>query len=227
MLASESVVFTLNLFGFTCDITNLLIVAIVYSLFMIILGLAYRHNKIIQNVFRKIFDLIKNVAISNAGSEKYAFLLFFLFIAILITNLLRCFGFVAVNSFYFFPVIYSAFIVFFGLFYGFKVRKLKFFWNLVPHSVPAFLKLPLMIIETVTLITKPIILCARLFLNITIGHIVVHSLTQVALSFGSFGLLATPLFVIINLMEIGIGIIQAYVFVVFSALFISSCTENH
>jgi len=114
-----------------------------------------------------------------------------------------------------------------GLFEGFKKRKLKFFWDLVPKGVPTALKIPLTLIETVTLFTKPVILCARLFLNITIGHIVIHALTQVAHSFGNFGLLATPLFVIINFMEIGVGIIQAYVFVIFSALFISSCTEKH
>ncbi|RMF60014.1 MAG: ATP synthase F0 subunit A [Calditrichaeota bacterium] len=94
--------------------------------------------------------------------------------------------------------------------------------SLVPHGVPVFL-FPIMIpIEILGLFTKPFALAVRLFANMTAGHTVIFALL------GLIAVLAT-LFVspfsigfalFINLLELLIAFIQAYIFTVLSALFI-------
>ena len=227
MFLDESVICTLNLFNWSLEISNLLIASVVYGFIMILLTILYKTSFTMHQLINKCFNFVKGVSIVNAGNQRYVMLLFFLFIAILIGNTMRCFGFFAINGFYLFPMIYAFVVCFTGFFFGFVIRRWKFFWDLVPHDVPILLKPPLMIMETLTLLIRPITLCARLFLNIAIGHIVIHALQEVVHMFGSFGIFGLPIFVVINFMEIGVGIIQAYVFIVFSSLFISSCTEQH
>ncbi len=107
--------------------------------------------------------------------------------------------------------------------YGMKENGVVGYWkSLVPHGVPLFL-LPIMIpIEIMGLLTKPFALAVRLFANMTAGHTVIFALL------GLIAVLATlfvsPISVsfalFINLMEILIAFIQAYIFTVLSALFI-------
>lgn len=107
--------------------------------------------------------------------------------------------------------------------YGMKENGvIGYLKSLVPHGVPVFL-LPIMIpIEILGLFTKPFALAVRLFANMTAGHTVIYALL------GLIAVLATlfvsPISVsfalFINLMELLIAFIQAYIFTVLSALFI-------
>ena len=89
--------------------------------------------------------------------------------------------------------------------------------------------------EIIGMFTKPISLFIRLFANITAGHIVVLALISLIFFFryeygAVAGYAASPvsiLFVIfINLIEIIVTAIQAYIFTVLSALYIGMAVEE-
>ena len=89
--------------------------------------------------------------------------------------------------------------------------------------------LPIMVpVEILGLFTKPFALTIRLFANITAGHIIVLSLVSLIFIFKS--LIVAPvsiLFVIfMDCLELFVAFLQAYVFTLLSALFISMAVEE-
>lgn len=85
-------------------------------------------------------------------------------------------------------------------------------WALWPIMVP---------IEILGLFTKPFALCIRLFANMVGGHIVIVSLIGLIFIFKSYILAPVPvLFVLgINLLELFVAFLQAYIFTMLTALF--------
>ncbi|MBI4429142.1 MAG: F0F1 ATP synthase subunit A [Ignavibacteriales bacterium] len=85
-------------------------------------------------------------------------------------------------------------------------------WLLWPIMVP---------IEVLGLFTKPFALCIRLFANMTGGHIVILSLIGLIFLFRSF--VVAPVSVLfalgINMLEIFVAFLQAYVFTMLTSLF--------
>lgn len=107
----------------------------------------------------------------------------------------------------------------------------KYFKEIFWPEVPVFLKvIPIMpIIEIIGVFTKPFSLMIRLFANTLGGHIMI--LSMVGLIFisagmgaavnGSFTLVSLILGVFLDCLEIMVAFIQAYVFTLLSAVFIS------
>lgn len=85
-------------------------------------------------------------------------------------------------------------------------------WSLWPIMIP---------IEILGLFTKPFALCIRLFANMTGGHVVILALIGLIFVFKS--ILIAPLSVgfalAINLLEIFVAFLQAYIFTMLTALF--------
>jgi len=97
-----------------------------------------------------------------------------------------------------------------------------YFKGLIPHGVPIFVLPVMIIVEFIGLFTKPFALCIRLFANMTAGHIVILALIGLIFVFKS--VLIAPVSIafalFINLLEILIALIQAYIFTMLSSLFI-------
>jgi F-type H+-transporting ATPase subunit a len=111
--------------------------------------------------------------------------------------------------------------------FGTKTYWKEIFWP----DVPLWMKFPfplMPIIEIVGALTKPFALMIRLFANILAGHSIVLGLTALVFVTVSLGeLLNTEMTIIsiifsvfINLVEILVAYIQAYVFTMLSAVFI-------
>jgi len=112
-------------------------------------------------------------------------------------------------------------------FFGTKEYWREIFWP----DVPLWLKLPIPlmpVIELVGVFTKPFALMIRLFANILAGHSIVLGLTAlifVTVSLGqamntSMTVVSVIFTVFINLVELLVAYIQAYVFTMLSAVFI-------
>jgi len=109
----------------------------------------------------------------------------------------------------------------------------KHYWkDIFWPDVPMFLKCPLPImqlIEVFGIFTKPAALCVRLFANMMGGHMIVITLTMLIFILGAFGAavvgtttVVSVLFTIFMLLlDVLVSFIQAYVFTLLSALFIS------
>lgn len=101
--------------------------------------------------------------------------------------------------------------------------------SLVPHGMPVWL-LPLMYpIELLGLLTKSFALCIRLFANMIAGHIVILAFLALIFLFGK--LWVAPLSVAaalgINLLELFVVFLQAYIFTLLSAIFVGSAVHSH
>jgi len=96
-------------------------------------------------------------------------------------------------------------------------------------GVPKWL-LPIMIpVELIGIITKPFALMIRLFANITAGHIIVLSLVSIIFIFKSMVMTVPSLVMVIfmDMIEILVAFLQAYIFTLLSALFIGLAMPEH
>lgn len=95
-------------------------------------------------------------------------------------------------------------------------------------GVPMWLA-PIMIpVEVLGMFTKPFALMVRLFANITAGHIIILSLISLIFIFKTLvaSVVSVPFALFINVLELLVAFIQAYVFTLFSALFIGTAIEE-
>ncbi|HKZ36296.1 MAG TPA: F0F1 ATP synthase subunit A [Chryseolinea sp.] len=109
---------------------------------------------------------------------------------------------------------------------GNKAYWSHIFWT---PGVPLPLRLIILPVEIVGIFTKPISLTIRLFVAITAGHIVLLSLIALAFIFKSVwvGAGSTVMVLFISLIELLVAGIQAYVFVLFSSLYIGMAMADH
>ncbi|MEE2659737.1 MAG: F0F1 ATP synthase subunit A [Candidatus Latescibacterota bacterium] len=97
------------------------------------------------------------------------------------------------------------------------------FKAMVPSGVPAALLIILIPIEIVGMLAKPFALCIRLFANMIAGHIAIVVFLGLIIMLQSYWvapasvILAAALY----LLEIFIGFIQAFIFTLLTALFVS------
>lgn len=89
------------------------------------------------------------------------------------------------------------------------------------HSVPEGCPLPLtfflFLIELVRCLIRPITLTVRLTANILAGHLLIILLSKLVLSVSLLG----PLYVLLNLVELFVSLIQAYILVTMLTLYYS------
>jgi F-type H+-transporting ATPase subunit a len=105
-----------------------------------------------------------------------------------------------------------------------KQGPIKYWINLAPSGLPKVMYVIMYPIEFVSLLAKPLSLALRLFANLFAGHLVIFSLCSLVLFFNNW--IITPLPIafaaIIFMFEIFVAFIQAYLFAVLSALYISA-----
>ena len=104
-----------------------------------------------------------------------------------------------------------------------------FYWN---KDLPVALRVPMLLlltpIEIVGKIAKPFALMIRLFANMTAGHIVVLALIGMIFAFKSIASGAPFLMAVaINVLELFVAFLQAFVFTLLSSVFIGQIREAH
>jgi len=116
----------------------------------------------------------------------------------------------------------------------------KHYWMHIFNTpgVPWWLKLPfplLPIVEFLGIFIKPFVLMVRLFANITAGHVIILGFMSLIFIFGNmntwlgYGVSAVsvPFAIFMNLLELLVAFIQAYVFTLLSALYFGMAIEEH
>lgn len=104
-------------------------------------------------------------------------------------------------------------------------------------DVPVFVKIMLLPIELLGIFIRPFTLMIRLFANITAGHIVILSLVSLIFVFGNAGQsvggsaagagLAIPFVFMMNVLELFVAFLQAFIFSLLTSLYIGSAIEEH
>lgn len=104
--------------------------------------------------------------------------------------------------------------------------------------MPWWLKFPvplMPVVELLSVFTKPFVLMVRLFANISAGHIITLGFISLIFIFAKIspfiGYAVSPVsvaFVIfMNLLDLLVAFLQAYVFTILSALYFGLATEEH
>jgi F-type H+-transporting ATPase subunit a len=112
-----------------------------------------------------------------------------------------------------------------------NVNGNKDYWKHVfaTPGVPIPMLLIIVPVEIIGLFTKPFALMVRLFVAITAGHIVILGFIALVFIFESYaiGVVSTLMVTFINLIELLVATIQAYVFTLFTAMYIGSAVAEH
>lgn len=110
------------------------------------------------------------------------------------------------------------------------------YWShiLWPHGVPLPIKFILVPIEIFGIILKPAVLMIRLTANITAGHIIILSFVSLIFIFGAtsvgagygVGVGSLVFMIFMNVIELLVAFLQAYVFTLLSAIYFGSAVEE-
>jgi F-type H+-transporting ATPase subunit a len=189
----------------------------------------------IQSFLEPVILFVRDdIAIPNIGKhkyEKYMPYLLTVFFFILINNLMGLVPFpppfgANVTGNIAVTMVLAAFTFLITQFSGNKA-----YWRHVfaTPGVPFWL-LPIMIpVELIGLVSKPFALMIRLFANITAGHIIILSLICLIFIFDSLAVAPVSIVFVIfmDCLELLVAFLQAYVFTLLSALFISLAVQEH
>jgi F-type H+-transporting ATPase subunit a len=106
----------------------------------------------------------------------------------------------------------------------------KNYWGHIftPHA-PVALWPILIPIEILGILTKPFALMIRLFANITAGHVIIISLVGLIFIFKSLAIapVSVAFALFIDVLEVLVAVLQAYIFTMLTALFIGSAVADH
>ncbi len=107
----------------------------------------------------------------------------------------------------------------------------KHYWKhiFVPADVPVWLWPLWWIVELLGIFSRPFALMIRLFANITAGHIIVLSLISLIFVFKSIAVapVSIAFVVFMDVLELLVALLQAFIFTLLTALFIGTATEEH
>jgi len=226
-------------FSITKTVAGMMLAAIVILILFIRMGMKYGQSKIVVpkgfNGFLEpmIVFIRDEIAIPNIGEHKYERFMPYLltaFFFILINNIMGLIPFFPFGA----NVTGNIAVTMVLALITFLITQLsgtKDHWKHVfaTPGVPVWLA-PIMIpVELIGLFSKPFALMIRLFANITAGHIVVLSLVSLIFIFKALWVssVSIPMVLFIDILEILVAFLQAYVFTLLSALFIGLAAKEH
>ncbi len=219
--------------GYDFSITrNVVMMWVAGALLLVVLGLAARRSKDpvprgLRNVLEILILFVRNeIARKNIPqhADRYVGYLLSTFFFILTCNLLGLVpGFATATSGI--SVTAGLALLAFVMIQASGMREygvLGHFRNLLPHGLPAWL-IPIMLpVEFLSMFTKPFALCVRLFANMTAGHVVILSLISLIfiMKTAYMAAVSVPFALFIDLLEILVAFLQAYIFTMLTSLFI-------
>ena len=227
-------------FSITKAVVGMLAAALIGLWLFLSLASSYRktgisHPKGIQRFLEPVILFVRDdIAIPNIGEhkyEKYMPYLLSVFFFILINNVM---GLVPFPPPFGANVTGNIAITFVLATFTFVITQFsgnRTYWRHIfaTPGVPFWL-LPVMIpVEIIGIFSKPFALMIRLFANITAGHIIILSLIALIFIFDSLAVAPLSIFFVIfmDFLELLVAFLQAYIFTLLSALFISLAAPEH
>lgn len=189
----------------------------------------------IQIVIEKLFFFTGNIVKTNTkkrGVELFPYMIS-LFLFIMIGNIVGLFPFAFSFTSQLIVTIGMALMVFFAsIIVGLINQGTKYFKHFCPDGIPGYLIPFFIIIELISFLFRPISLGIRLFANMVSGHIMIEVIAGFAASIASIAAVsyfaAIPIMVnvLLNLFKLVVCMLQAYVFVVLSCMYLSESLDS-
>ncbi len=230
----------------TKTILAIFINALIVTLIFLAVARSYKKRKgqapkglqsLLEPLILFIRDDVAKASIGEEKFERYLPYLMTLFFFILFSNLFGIFpifpgganvtGNIAVTG-----------VMAFFTFVITTVSGNKYYWTDIFNTpgVPWWLKIPVPLmpfVEVLGIFTKPFVLAVRLFANMVSGHIVLAGFISLIFIFGQIAVgvgygvsvFSMAFAIFLDLLEVLVAFIQAYVFVLLSALYFGMATE--
>jgi F-type H+-transporting ATPase subunit a len=191
-----------------------------------------------QNFFEIVFQFVQDdIAKTNIPDDKYRKFVPYLFTVFVGITFMNLFGLLpwgaTATADITVTAVLAAFTFFITQWNGSKDHWEHVFWF---PGVPGWMRIILTPIEIIGLFTKPFALAVRLFANMLSGKIMIICILGLIFIFADiFGniagvgmsLFAVPLTVGLYILKAFVGILQAYIFTLLSAVFIGMAAEEH
>jgi F-type H+-transporting ATPase subunit a len=224
-----------NILGITVDlsITNHVVMLWIAAIFLILLfTLSFKRGRFVPKGFAAILEIVilfvrNEIAIANLGEKngrKFTPLITTFFFFILTCNLMGLIPLFSTPTGNINVTAALASVTFLtGQLFGIKQSGFwGYFKSLIPSGIPWWLVPLMFVIELMGLLAKHFALVIRLFANMISGHIVFFILLSLIIIFKSVFVapISIAFAVFVDLLEILVALIQAYVFTILSTLFI-------
>lgn len=183
-----------------------------------------------QSLAEIFYEVIANMIrdnVGNAGRPYFPFI-FTLFVFVLFANVI---GMVPGGF-----TVTSHVIVTFGLaaliFVGVTVigiwrHGFKFLSLFFPHGAPWWTAFILIPVELVSYLSRPVSLSVRLFANMTVGHVLLKVIAGFIALMGIFGVIPFIFLIPLTALEIGIAVLQAYIFTILACVYLHDALHLH
>jgi F-type H+-transporting ATPase subunit a len=226
-------------FAFVTNSAFFMLLSVVVIAFLMILLTAYA--KVVpgrgQTLSEMIFDFGFGMVDDILGKDGRAYVTFLLsvFLFVFVANIL---GMLPYSFTVFSHISLTAFmaVIVFGMviFVGVSRHGLGWFGIFAPAGVPVWLLPLIVVIEIISFFMRPLTHSLRLFANLTAGHIVLKVIGTFAAGAGATslltivgGLLLTPVLFALSALEYLVAYLQAYIFTLLAAVYLSEAIDPH
>ena len=230
----------INVFGFDISVTNSsLFMLLTVAFICLVLFLGTRDKGIIptklQTVIEKLFFFTGDIVKTNIGRKSVIFFPYMisLFLFIMIGNVVGLFPYAFSFTSQLVVTIGIATAVFIAsVVIGFYTQGVRYFKHFCPEGIPTYLAPFFILIELMSFLFRPISLGIRLFANMVAGHVMIKVIAGFAVSiagvaaFSYFAVIPILVNVLLNLFKLVVCMLQAYVFVVLSCIYLSESVED-
>ena len=197
----------------------------------------------LQFVGEEAYGFVRNSMtrdiISGHDWQRYVPYLFTLFFFILLNNLFATIPFIQFPTFSRSGMVYGLAAMSWVVYNAAGINKHGFLGYLKLQCVPAGIKGPILALliplEFMSnIVVRPVTLALRLFANMLAGHLLLilfalggeYLLLEMGLQYAPVGILAWVLFILIAFLELLVQFLQAYVFVLLNAMYISGAVAD-
>lgn len=210
----------MNIWRFIFGSQELIVSSIAICGVFSLLNILYPRFKNIKIITHFMYTTTENLV--NQYAFRAHFLLFFLFVfyIILTNNILSIFSFptLFLNKTIIGVIVCTNTIL--GLTTGIYYKKHRAITDLVDPSLPIILQIICFPLELISVSIRIIILLVRPYVFAIVGHNVLDAILHVCSTSSSYfmSVAATALAIIVKIMDLFTGIIQAYVFILLCAI---------
>lgn len=177
-----------------------------------------------RNAYNFIIDII------TIRGNKYYPIIINIFIFILINNIIGLIPYsITTTSQIIVTFILSNSIIIGVTIIGILEHSYKFINLFIPKGISIYILPLITIIEIISYISRIISLSLRLTANMIAGHTIIYIISSFGLLLSLFNkiVLIIPILILILILEIGVSIIQAFVFSILTATYIKNALELH
>jgi F-type H+-transporting ATPase subunit a len=177
-----------------------------------------------QSMVEVTYEFVASMLSENVGhgSRKFFPFVFSLFVFIIIANLLGMIPFAfTVTSHIIVTFTLALIVILLVTILGFMRNGMGFLRLFVPKDVPIYIAPFLVIIEILSYLTRPISLSVRLFANMMAGHTMLKLFGGFVVSLGLLGVAPWLFIVALSTLEVGIAMLQAYVFTILTCIYLN------